>query len=245
MTDPTLDPDLPNRGKLGMLMLAVPIVSVAIVGTLYLVLAFLGAQGHPADGPLVEVELRGCPEAQAIVAERAAFVGLPEVVFRPLAATDDAPAGFVMTARFPREERVIASLPGTLSATGKVEVRAGDDGEVLATEADIADATVVPTFLDAPRAQVTLVPEAAKKLKLHMGLHLDDHISVWIDGERYSRRHNAPPEEHGQLDLEQPELPAETRIDRAAHAAVVLAHGALPCPLTVGPVRRLDPGVAP
>jgi hypothetical protein len=166
------------------------------------------------------------------------------VSFRPLAAVADAPAGFVLSARFPREERVVASLPGTLSATGDVEVRAGDDGEVLATEADIADATVVPTFLDAPRAQLTLTPDAAKKLKLHMGLHLDGHVSVWIDGELYSRRHNAPPEERGQLDLELPELPAEARIDRAAHAAVLLAHGALPCPLVVAAVRR-SPVAAP
>lgn len=245
MPDPTNDPDLPNRGRLGMLMLAVPVVSVAVVGALYVVLAVLGARGRSADGPRVELALRGCPEAQAVVAERAAFIGLPEVTFRPLPATDAAPAGFALTARFPREERVITSLPGTLSATGKVEIRAGDDGELLATEADIADATVVPTFLDAPRAQLTLVPEAAKKLKLHMGLHLDGHVSVWIDGELYLRRHNAPPEERGQLDLELPELPAEARIDRAAHAAVLLAHGALPCPLTVAGVSRLDSPAPP
>lgn len=226
------DPDLPRRGALGILMLVVPVVSVVLVGAAYVWMAWLGAGGRPASGPVVDVVFRGCPEAQAVVAERVAFMGLADPTFAPQ------PDGFRLSARFPAEERVIAAIPVTLAATGALVVRAGDDGEVLATEADVVDATVVPTFLDVPRAQAQLGLEPGKRLKAHMGAHIDAHISAWLDGDLVTRRKNAPPIDDGQVDLDLPELPAERRIDRAAHAAAVLAHGPLPCPVQVASVER-------
>lgn len=227
------DPDLPNRGRLGILMLVVPIVSVLLVGSAYAVMAWFGAAGRPAEGPVVQVTFRACPEAAEVVKARVDFMGLGEPKVTAV------PDGFALRARFPVEERVIAAIPATLAARGAFVLRAGEDGEVLATEAELADAGVVPTFLDVPRAQVRLAPEAAKALKAHMGAHLDGHLTAWLDGDLVTRRKNAPPIDDGEVDLDLPELAAEVRIDRAAHAAVVLAHGPQPCEVVVASVERV------
>ncbi len=234
MTDlpPAQDDDLPRRGKLGILMLVVPIVSVVLVGSAYVVLAWYGAAGRPAEGPVVQLSLRACPEAEAVLQKRMAFMGLGDP---SVASSAD---GLLVTARFPVEERVIAAIPGTLAAGGRWELRAGQDGDVLATEADIVEATVVPTFLEVPRAQVLLEAEAAKRLKAHMGDHLNDTVTAWLDGDLVTQRHNGPPITDGRVDLDRPELPAETRIDRAAHAAVVLDSGPHPCPVELIAVER-------
>jgi hypothetical protein len=229
---------LQARGRIGMLVLILPILSIVTTGAAYAIAMWYGVAGRPAQGPLVRIDLDGCAEAEPLVRARVEQMGLPEVVFAPR------PGGFSVTARLPDDPRTHASIPTTLAATGTFEVRpiVGDDdgAEVIVSRADVEFTSTYMAFLDAPKVLVQLKREPARALQQHMGAHPNDRLGYWVDGRRVTVRNNLPPESRGQITLD---LGAATDIDRmdfAAAAGIVLEHGPLPCALTVASVTRLD-----
>jgi hypothetical protein len=229
---------LQARGRIGMLVLILPILSIVTTGAAYAIAMWYGVAGRPAQGPLVRIDLDGCAEAEPLVRARVEQMGLPEVVFAPR------PGGFSVTARLPDDPRTHASIPTTLAATGTFEVRpiVGDDdgAEVIVSRADVEFTSTYMAFLDAPKVLVQLKREPARALQQHMGAHPNDRLGYWVDGRRVTVRNNMPPESRGQITLD---LGAATDIDRmdfAAAAGIVLEHGPLPCALTVASVTRLD-----
>jgi hypothetical protein len=221
------DDSMQGRGALGLFLLALPVVSVLLVGGIYAVATWIGYQGRQADGPLVDMPFVGCPEAAALVQRRAEAMGLPE-----LAATASAD-GFTLRARLPADPRVAAQIPQTLAAPGLFEIRpitgGVDEATVLATRADLVEVNTFMDFLDTPKVALRLSGEKAEALKMHMSTHMDDSVGYWLDGRKVTTRRNAPPEAHGELRLDLMNASDLDRIEFAAAAGIVLEHGPLPC----------------
>lgn len=221
-----------RRGRIGILMLLVPTVAILGVGVAYGTLFWAGTSTQLADGPEATIRFRGCAEARPFLERRVAHVGLTD------ARWADTPDGFAVTAHLPGRPRVAEALPATLATTGRFEVRnePGRAGGLHLTPDDIDHATVEMGFLDLPRAVVQLEPEAAAALKVAMESEPEGAIALLLDGEIITRRRNMPSETQGRLALDLG--PSETitdleRVDFAAHAATVIEHGPLPCPVDV------------
>ncbi|MCB9665755.1 MAG: hypothetical protein H6732_16725 [Alphaproteobacteria bacterium] len=225
--------DLQRRGALGVLVLAVPVVSILAVGGAWLLLLGFGAAGRPADGPLVRIAFEGCAEAEPVVRARVDWMGLPEVESTPI------PGGFALMARLPSDPATRARVPATLARTGSFVVREGAEGEVVATEADLLDATVVLGFLDAPKPQVQLTEAASKRLAEVQMADPEGFLTILVDGREVRRLENMPAVGTGVLMLDPGQLADRELVDFAAETALVLAHGPLPCPLAVADVAEV------
>lgn len=222
-----------RRGALGILVLVIPIVSIVVVGLAYVVMIGVGSSGRPAEGDRVRLTFTGCADSRAVIARRVDRMGLAEPVFTDVAD------GYTLDVTMPEDPRAAGTIPPTLVAKGDLKVVEGEEGAVIAARDDIADVSTSMQFLDAPRTWIKLTPAASERLKAYMGANLAGHISVWVDGERVSRRKNAPPVEDGQLDV----VPEGIKDDRAAvefaaALGVILSSGPLPCSVSVheGPV---------
>jgi hypothetical protein len=242
MTPHEPDDSLHKRGTLGLIVLAVPIVSIVVVGAAYVALTTLGHQGRAASGPLTQLHFLGCEEAIPVVRARAEAMGLPELTVEP-----GAPGSFTVTARLPAEPRTHLAIPGTLAAPGTFalrNIRGGPDGadedEPLFTHADIEYATTYLAFLDAPKVHVQLKKEAAIRLRDWMRAHPEDGMGMWIDGERVTVRKNMPPEHYGEVTLDRVGATDMERMDFAAGAAIELQHGPLPCEVQLLRTQAVD-----
>lgn len=221
-----------RRGRLGVLMLIVPTVSIALVAGAYGALLWVGSAQQHAEGPEATLRFRGCPEARPWLERRVAHVGLLDAVW---VDTDD---GYAVTAHLPGRAQVAEALPATLATTGRFEVRnePAREGGLHLTPDDIDHATVEMGFLDLPRAVVQLDAPAALALKEAMESEPDGAIALVLDGEVVTRRRNMPSETQGRLALDlgaDETLTDLERVDFAAHAATVIEHGPLPCPVEV------------
>lgn len=237
------DDSLHRRGILGIVGLAVPVISIFFVALAYAITWWIAAQGRAAEGPLQAITFAGCPEALPLVQARAELMGLPELAVAP------APGGFTLTGRLPSDERAAGHIPATLAATGRLQVRpitAGQDGsEVLADNSDVLDVVPYIDFLDTPKVAVQLSPLVAERIKQHMGAHPEDSLGYWLDDRRVTTRRNAPPEALGKLLLDLGQASDLERIEFTAAAGVILAHAPLPCPVTVVGVEDRSPPLAP
>ena len=217
-----------RRGTLGLLTLAVPVVSILLVGGLWVGMAVVGNAGRDADGPEVTFTVTACPEALPLVRSRAEAMGLDVTAWRPTSA------GATLPTRLPAAERSQALIAATLTAPGHLVVRPAEGGAPLATEADLVEATAYLPFLDAPKVQAVLTPDAGKRLKAHMQGHPDGSLALVLDDEVVTTRRNMPPEEHGELTLDRIDAEDDfARMDFAAFAGIVLSHGPLPCVVTL------------
>lgn len=238
MQDARADQDevdaIQRRGTLGVLVLAVPIVSIVLVGSAWLLLTGMGAAGRPADGPLVRMAFRGCAEAEPVVRARVEWMGLGEVQTTPL------PDGFAVLARLPSDPTTQERVPATLARTGTFAARVGADGEAVVTEVDIADATVVLGFLDHPKAQVQLSEEGARRLARTQMDDPQGFLTLEVDGAPVRRLDNLPAVGDGRLTLDPSGLADRALVDFAAETALVLLHGPLPCAVEVVDVARVE-----
>jgi hypothetical protein len=231
MNQPEPDDSLQHRGTLGLIVLAVPIVSIVVVGLAYIILTSLGQEGRAATGPRTAMHFLGCAEAIPLVRARAEAMGLPDLAVEPTET-----GSFRVTARLPAEPRTHLAIPGTLAAPGTFALRGiqgGPDGadqdEVLFSNADIDYATTYLAFLDAPKVFIQLKKESATRLRDWMRTHPEDGMGMWLDGERVTVRKNMPPEQYGEVTLDRVGATDMERMDFAAGAAIELQHGPLPC----------------
>lgn len=212
-----------QRGIAGIMLLVVPILSIAAIGSGYVLLVFFGVQGRAAEGPLVRYQIHTCDAAQPLIVRRVEAMGLPDV---QVGAID---GGFSLTARLPSEARVQEAIPATLTAPGHFEVVPATGGDALAGNADLAEAEMTLAFLDAPYVRLKLHDDAAKRLEDYMKSDMEGGIALYLDGERVITRKNMPAETRGRLDLDLVGGTDLARMDFAAAAAIQLQHGPLPC----------------
>jgi hypothetical protein len=221
-----------RRGTLGLLSLAVPIVSILVVGGLWVGMAVIGNAGRDADGPRVTFEVEACADALPIVQERAEAMGLDVTAWRAEGTHATLPT------TLPADARSQALIERTLTAAGRLIVRPAGEDTPIATEADLAEATAYLPFLDAPKVQAVLVREAGKRLKDHMQAHPEGSLELMLDGAVVTTRRNMPPEEHGELTLDKIDAADDlARMDFAAFAGIVLQHGPLPCDVRLATTR--------
>lgn len=227
-----------RRSTLGLLVLALPILSVLTTGGAYALMMWYGVAGHPAEGPVVRLDVDACPEAEAVIRARVEAMGLPDLAVTPR------DGGFAVQVRLPADPRTHASIPATLTAPGTFAVRpltgTVDEDLVLASEADIELVSTYVAFLDAPKVLVQLSPGAARRLQDHMGSHPDDKLGYWLDGRRVTTRRNMPPESRGQITLDLADANDMARMDFAAGAGIELEHGPMPCPVALVAVTAVN-----
>lgn len=221
-----------RRGIAGILLLATAITMIVATALGYMIWYAVAIEGRAAAGPQVRMTFTACPEARPVVEARVGLMGLPEPEFA------DVDGGFTLVTRLPDAERVQEALPKTLAATGHL-VLTGSDGTVVATEADLASAGITPIFLDMPRLEVTLTPEAAKRLVDAQMADPDGKTGVRLDDLDLGAIPNQPPLLDGVIALDRHGRPDVERLDFAASAAITLDEGPLPCPVTVD-VARLE-----
>lgn len=239
MSDDDLSEAFQRRGAVGIVMMVVPIVSIVAVGLGYAGLMWFGLAVQLPTGPLTTVHFDGCSEAGPLVRARAEQIGLTELELQ------DSPGGFDLVVRMPTDERVAKGIPATLAAPGRFRVEGlaqdgSPTGEVLVTEADIADSTVYMNFLDAPRAHVILTQEAGRSLRDWQQERPDQGLQLVLDDRKANTLANLPTLTSGTLDLDLPGATDLARMDFVAAASVVLAHGPLPCELTVVDVTQAE-----
>lgn len=227
MSDVDLQPPTRERGTLGILLLAVPVVAIAIVGTAYVVMFWFGLAGRPADSGAVRLSYRGCAEAAPIVDRRLAAMGLDRL------GGDPTPDGFDVVTRLIGDAHAAAFVPALLAAPGRFEVRGQPEGEVLLTEADVAESSPEMRFLDAPHARVLLRPEGQKRFDAWQLAHPDGHVEVRFDGVKVADWKNTPPLVSAELSVDKIDGSARERIDLAAALPIALGSGPLPCPVTL------------
>ena len=218
-----------RRGLGGVLMLAVPIVSIAIVGTAYLILLSYGLEGRDAAGELTTVTYDGCPEAAPVLTARLEAMGLPDLSVD--ASTDGV---LSVTARLPADERTASAIPRDLTRPGTFAILPDDpeSGDApLATRADLASAQISLAFFDVPKTTIQLKPEAADRVRSYMETHPEDGVRIFVDGEQISRRQSMPPEARGLFTLDRVGRSDLERLEFAASTAIVIEHGPLPCEL--------------
>ncbi len=233
--------DATRRGALGLVLMAVPILSILAVALGYAVLLWYGSAGRPATGAATVITFEACPEARPFIRSRVEAIGLPDAHF------GQAPGGFTLSTRLPEQARVAEAIPGTLAKPGRFAVTKLDEqgdalgGEPIATEAHIAYATVYMGFLDTPRALVQLEQAQAQALRTWMESNPHKGVAMLIDGERVADRRNMPSEAQGKLELDLVGRSDLERMDFAAATAIVLDHGPLPCPVSVVSVSTEEP----
>lgn len=224
MTGPIDEEPRRERGLIGVIVLVVPILSVALVGAAWIGMMVLGAGGRAADGPERVLTFTGCEAARAGVDARLAFMGLPVRT-----APDPVEGGFAVVVQLPGDPAVAAEIPDTLAATGALEIVDLHDGTVLVTNDDVAEVTVELPFLDAPHAVLILRPEAAVRLRTWQEARPREAIAVRIDGEVVYQRRNTPSVASGRLAVDLPGASDGDRMRFAARTAAVLQGAPLPC----------------
>lgn len=219
MTD-AQDTRIPTSGA-GCFLLAMPPVAVVLVFIAYGVLLFFGISGRPADGETVDIAIRTCPEAQAVLAARAEMIG----VVPSFTPTED---GFRITVTLPSDEVVAASIPGTLAERGLLEVRA-EDGTLLVDSEGVADAGIRMDLMMTPTTFVAFTDEAHERLRAHMKANRNGKLSVTVDGAEVAVVSNRMDLGPGELEILPSAENEEARMRLSARRGVVLGEGPLPC----------------
>lgn len=223
------DPEQNIRPRAGCWILAVPIViAVLLVGS-YGAIFLLGVQGRAPEGPVARMSFSGCDEAEPVIRARVEEMGLGDPQW-------EAPSGgFALTARLPAWQGATDQIPATLTAPGEFAARAGPDagGRVLASDEDIASATMRLDFAATPSTAVRLGPTAAREVTRWMDEEPQGVTSLWLDGEHIGTRDNDPDTPGDRFTLEPASEERQAIIQQAAAWAVILNHGALPCPVQV------------
>lgn len=205
-------------------LMAIPLVfaAVALVGAL-IVFRHLSVD-RPASGARVVLTFAGAcvPEARDVIYQRVDLIGLGQ----PDLATQD--GALVLTATLPGLPDDDTAIPALLTRRGALRITAKD--EALATELDVASATVNLDTSGAPYASVKLIPSAAARIT--EALRAGEALDVTLDGALIVHQEGGDLE-GDQLSLSPTEGDPRARMRQAADWAILLSSGALPCDLTV------------
>lgn len=227
-----MDPDVhaqveAMQPRKGALLLLIPAALVVLTFVLYTAMLALGLYGRPADGDRVRMAFAGCPEAAPVVQARVAFMGLgdPRLVERA--------DGFDLEVTLPSDVGVARSIPGTLTAPGRLEaVRRDAPDRVLFTEAEVASAAIRQDLTLIPWTVLTLTDAGVAALGAYVQEDREGRVHYRMDGVEIGSVSNlkgATPEVELTPALEDD----RARMEAAAARAVVLDSGPLPCSLSV------------
>jgi hypothetical protein len=203
-----------------MAMLALPIVGVALTFAAYAAMWTLGRAGRPAEGAPADLGFAGCADAAPVVAARLRDMGLA-----PETRTDD--GGFTVSVVLPADPRVAAQIPSTLAQPGRLEVIGR--GAVLATSADVTDASVRMDLLMIPSTLLAMTEAATARVATEVRADPDGTLVFRVDGRDEGIQPNGAVE-GAELELSPPERDGQARWDAVAKWSVVLDHP-LPCPI--------------
>jgi len=219
----TSQPPLPPRPKAASIFMAVPIVFLGALGLAFGILWILTHYGDPtAEGEPVRIAFSGaCLDAATpLLVERAKQVGMPvEMVGDTMLTTlPDMPDARTSIP-------AMLTTPGTFSLTGNGLDLGNDDIEDVAIELNNAGM---------PETLLKMNADARAAIKA-----LDDAVELTpsIDGEDLTVFKASIIKEEGIVSLHAGEGMTADRMKRAADRAIVLAHGPLPCPISVRGVR--------
>ena len=223
------DDRLEPRPTYGCVLLIVPIVLTVFGVLAYLGMFTLGVIGRTATGERVRIEFASCPEAKALVTDRTALMGLGDPVFA------DTADGFSLTATLPEDPVDAASIPGTLAAEGRLEVRdpKAPAGGPPIVPGEQVDASTVHLGLDGVITLVKLDAVGTDVLRDHMIAHPEGEIAYVIDGVTAFSRSNLPAEARGNLEIVTAGPSEHEQLRLAAARSIILDAGPLPCPVTV------------
>jgi hypothetical protein len=210
---------LPRKGAL---LLLIPVAMIPLVFVAWGLMIWAGLAGRPASGPEVDIGVTACPEARDVLLARAADMGLTPAV-------EARPDGFVLHTRMPEDPESAASVPRALAPPGRFEVRGGD--QVLATNADVTEATIRLDLSLSPATLIRLQPAAAQRVAAFVRGDEGGQIEFWLDGQKVGYQVNREVSAN-ELEIWVQEGGDRARLQVAAERGVVIDHP-LPCPVAV------------
>lgn len=223
------DPRLPSRPLVGLTILTLPVIGMIVVGVGYGIMFSRGLAGRPPSGPPTTLHFSGCPAARDIIAARLRDMGLDAT-----SAQLD-PDRFSFTTSMPDDPTVAATVPETLTAQGALRITG--EGETLAENKDITDASVRMDLLMDPSLLLNLDTDAAKRIQQHVRAHPRGRLLLWLDGEHVASQGNDRPVSVGELEFLPPSPDPPTGDTRARWAQIaawsVTVDHLLPCPVDV------------
>ena len=205
-----------------------PFIMGLVLAISALALTLAGWFGGSATGQrvLISFQTACAPEWGDVVAARGESIGLGD----PVLEVVDGEVNY--TATLPGVEDEMTSMPALLTATGRLEIFASEDGEVpigepIITEADLLEAHMNLDARGHPFTDLEFHAEATAPLHEQTGpmLYYVDGVFVdkWLGLVQFS----------GDIVRLQPR--SESKADnmrRSADIAIVLQHGAAPCDFT-------------
>lgn len=218
---------LPRKGAL---LLLIPVALIPLVFLAWGGMIWFGLAGRPADGAEVDVAVTACPEARDPLVARAADMGI-------VPSVSPVGGGFVLRMALPSDPASADAVPAALTPPGVFEVRGGD--AVLATNADVLEATVRLDLSLSPATLVRLRPDAAERVLAFVRKDPGDRISFWLDGEPVGFQINREVSAN-ELEIWVQEGPDRERLEIAARRGVVIDHP-LPCAVDLRSVVTVDP----
>ena len=215
-------------------MLLLPVgASLFIIGS-YFVMIVIGAMGSTPTGDRVRMSFATCPEAMPLIEARVAAMGLGDP------DTQQGADQLTITATFPENPDVAASIPDTLSAPGRFEIRPEGSTDVIVDNSHIVEVTLTLERLGDPLTIIRLGQDGARRLREHMEAEREGAIVVWIDDDLVVTRMNQPAVLEGLIDLRPHQATREADIATAAERRVRLGYP-LPCPAAVTKVETVTP----
>jgi len=218
------DPRIPTRPLFGFILVLMPIVGVFLVTIAYVVMWSLGLAGRSAQGEEVTWRFSGCEAALPLLEARLDDVGLS-------ATWTSTSGGYTVTTQLTGDETVDEGLPAMLTTPADLEIRAGD--QVLATSADVTDASVRMDIFMVPFVLLKVDEDAAERIKVHVRQDPEGKMAFHVDGRKIGWQSNANPVAIGELEVNlELEGDEKDRMQAVASWSVTLDHGPLPCSVT-------------
>lgn len=214
------DPRLPKRGLVGLLILSLPILGVLVMFVAYGIMWSLGTAGRGPEGESVVLGFRGCHEAQPLLEARLEDMGIP-------GSWTKTPDGFEVRATLTGESEVDEAIPQVLSTPARLEIRGGD--QVLATNADLKEATVRMDLFMVPYVLLRLRDDAAERVRARAKEDPGGKLWFFVDGEEIGWQSNQNPVGRGDLEINVHQSDEEQRMREVAAWSVTLDHAPLPC----------------
>lgn len=218
------DPRIPTRPLLGLGLVMLPVVGVILVAIAYVVTWGFGLAGRQAAGETVTWRFSGCEAAQVVLEARLADVGLD-------AEWEAIAGGYTVTTQLTGDATVDESLPATLTTPAVLEVRAGS--EVLATTADVIDASVRMDVFMVPYVLLSVDEDAAERVKQYVRSDPEGRMTFHVDGQPIGWQSSSNPVSIGELEINLVlEGDERARMQAVASWSVILDHAPLPCDVT-------------
>lgn len=204
--------------------MAVPVVFLGSLGLAFGILWAITHFGDPtADGAAVQIEFSGScmEEATPLLLGRATQVGMPATM-----------EGTLMTTTLPDIPEAEQQIPDLLITQGELALIG--EGVSLGND-DLEDVAIELDNAGMPQTLLKLDADARALIK-----SIDDKVEITpsIDGEPLPAVKASTIKEDGIVTLHAGEGVTAMRMKRAADRAIILAHGPLPCAISVRQIKN-------